>query len=331
MTELVSILIPAYNSEKWISDTIKSAINQDWANKEVIVVNDGSTDNTLSVVKSFASKTVKVVTQENSGASAARNKALSIAQGDYIQWLDADDLLAPDKISQQLKNSEHGADSRILLSSAWGKFFSLPNRAQFKKNNLWQDLDPIDWIIIKFTENTFMANSSWLFSRKLIDLTGAWDERLSLDDDGEYACRAVLKAERVKFVANAKCYYRVDNVGSQSFMKTNKALHSQFLSMHLCIKHLKQVEDTERTSQASLKFLNDYYSFFFPDHPTLAKSICDLATTLGGELNTPNERYHNILLNILIGPSRAKIFKHTYNRHKLIGLKFLEKFLHHHN
>src|SRR5437588_1977285 len=99
MSDLVSILIPAYNAERWIRQSILSAINQTWDRKEIIVVDDGSTDLTLSVAKSLESKSVKVVTQINAGACKARNKALSLAQGDFIQWLDADDLLHPEKIA----------------------------------------------------------------------------------------------------------------------------------------------------------------------------------------------------------------------------------------
>src|SRR6266576_6242361 len=101
MAPLVSILIPAYNAERWIADTINSALAQTWPRKEIIVVDDGSEDQTLWVSRQFASKNVSVVTQENRGASAARNKAFELCQGDYIQWLDADDLLAPAKIAKQ--------------------------------------------------------------------------------------------------------------------------------------------------------------------------------------------------------------------------------------
>src|SRR5918996_6070506 len=87
---LVSILIPAFNAQDYIAETLKSAIEQTWEKKEIIVVDDGSRDQTLSVARQFASKTVSVVTQENQGAAAARNKALERCQGDYIQWLDAD-------------------------------------------------------------------------------------------------------------------------------------------------------------------------------------------------------------------------------------------------
>ncbi|MEO1560685.1 MAG: glycosyltransferase family 2 protein, partial [Cyanobacteria bacterium J06632_19] len=89
MTTLVSILIPAYNSEEWISETIDSAIAQTWSNIEIIIVDDGSKDNTLAVAKKYASTKIKVISQPNKGASAARNRALQEAQGDFIQYLDA--------------------------------------------------------------------------------------------------------------------------------------------------------------------------------------------------------------------------------------------------
>src|SRR5262249_6685849 len=106
MTPLVSILIPAYNAERWISDTIQSALDQTWKHKEIIIVDDGSQDNTLTIARRFASKDVLVTQQVNQGASAARNKTFSLCQGEFVQWLDADDLLSPDKIEKQVALSE---------------------------------------------------------------------------------------------------------------------------------------------------------------------------------------------------------------------------------
>src|SRR2546426_361681 len=199
MPHLVSILIPAYNAERWIADTIKSALSQTWVKKEIIVVDDGSSDNTLEIAKTFESKTVKVIAQRNMGACGARNRALTLAQGTYIQFLDADDLLAPDKISQQLKGRNNNSDARTLLTSAFGKFFFCQHRAQFRPDSLWQDLAPVDWILKKFMENVWMNPAAWLVSRRLTELAGPWDERLSPSgsDDGEYMCRLVARSEMV--------------------------------------------------------------------------------------------------------------------------------------
>jgi len=109
-------LIPAYNAEKWISETIESALSQTWPEKEIIIVDDGSKDNTLLVAKKYQSKRVRIISQQNKGASAARNAALKSAQGDYIQWLDADDLLAPNKITAQMRYAEEGGKGLNLFS-----------------------------------------------------------------------------------------------------------------------------------------------------------------------------------------------------------------------
>ena len=110
MSPLVSILIPAYNAEPWIADTINSALRQTWPRKEIIVVDDGSRDQTLQIARQFASEDVSVVTQENQGAAAARNKALQLCQGDYVQWLDADDLLSREKVTGQMAAAQECQD-----------------------------------------------------------------------------------------------------------------------------------------------------------------------------------------------------------------------------
>src|SRR6202007_3446728 len=86
MRPLVSILIPAYNAEEWIADTLRSAIAQTWEPKEIIVVDDGSTDRTPAIARQFESAQLRVVTQKNQGAAASRNAAYSLSKGDFIQY-----------------------------------------------------------------------------------------------------------------------------------------------------------------------------------------------------------------------------------------------------
>src|SRR5437879_8920231 len=131
MKPVLSILIPAFNVQEWMADKIKSAIGQTWQRKEIIIVDDGSIDQTFSIARQFVSKELNVVTQQNQGAAAARNKAFCLCQGDYVQWLDADDLLAADKIAQQMAVGEDCGDRRALLSGSWVRFVYRANRAKF--------------------------------------------------------------------------------------------------------------------------------------------------------------------------------------------------------
>src|SRR6516162_381108 len=116
MDPLVSILIPAYNAGEALAETVESALAQTWPNKEIIVVDDGSKDSTLSIARQFASRGVTVITQKNQGAAATRNNALAASRGDFIQWLDADDLLVPEKITKQMQALEQCGNKRMLLS-----------------------------------------------------------------------------------------------------------------------------------------------------------------------------------------------------------------------
>lgn len=308
---LVSILIPAYNAERWIAYTIKSALSQTWTNKEIILVDDGSSDNTLDIAKQFQSKLVRVISQENRGACAARNKALTLAQGEHIQWLDADDLIAPDKITQQLKKNDIGQNTRILLSSAWGTFYFRHQKAKFIPNSLWQDLTPLEWLVIRFIENIWMPNAAWLVSRRLTELAGPWDERLIRDNDGEYFCRVVSASEKVKFVPDSKFYYRVGNFGSVSTNLSNKTLDSLFLSISLCINHLRSLEDNEKTRDACVKYLQNRLSYFYPEKLEILEKANELAQGLGGNLLPPKESWKFILFRKIFGWKMAKNVKKT--------------------
>lgn len=111
----VSILIPAYNAERWLSECIESALNQTHGDVEVIVVSDGSTDGTLELARNWASQGVRVYDQANAGACAARNMALAKATGEFVKFLDADDILSPDAIAVQLDAlQEYSGDSWIV-------------------------------------------------------------------------------------------------------------------------------------------------------------------------------------------------------------------------
>src|SRR5438046_10172982 len=131
---------------------------------ESIIEDDVFTDQTLAVASRFESSNVKVVRQANAGASAARNHALSLCQGAYVQWLDADDLLECNKIAKQLEVAI-GHGSRTLLSSAWGRFMYRPRKARFVPTALWCDLPPVEWVLRKLQEKACIQPAHWLVSR----------------------------------------------------------------------------------------------------------------------------------------------------------------------
>jgi glycosyltransferase involved in cell wall biosynthesis len=286
MEPLVSILVPAYNAEAWIEETLNSALRQTWSQKEIIVVDDGSTDKTLSIAQKFSDKGVRVLSQKNRGASAARNHAFSACHGDYIQWLDSDDILAPDKIARQMEFAVSSGNKYLLLSSEWGRFLYRAKRAEFTPTKLWDDLSPLEWLIHKMSKNIWMQPGSWLVSRELTEAAGSWDVRLTFDDDGEYFCRVLLKSQGVKFIRGAKIFYRVSNPASLStFNNSDKKRESAWLSIRLHIQYLRQLEDSERTRQVALTYLQTWLPVFEPDRTDIIQQIQELAFTLGGQVN----------------------------------------------
>ena len=303
MPALVSILIPAYNAERWLGETIESAMAQSWRNKEIIVVDDGSSDSTLRVAKSFDSTLVKVISQPNAGAAGARNRALAEAQGDYIQWLDADDLLAPDKLELQLAG---GAAPEILLSSSFGCFYYRPEKARFHASSLWQDSEPVQWFLRKYNDDVYMAPSTWLVSRLLTEKAGLWDERLTLNDDGEYFARVVAACKKVRFVPEAKSYYRQVNTSSISKTINHRTLRSLFTSYTLCIGYLLALEESERTRAAAVHLLQNNLIYFYSEEKELLEEINSLAQGLGGTLSAPCLGWKHRLIRKLFGWRAAK-------------------------
>lgn len=307
MKPLVSILIPAYNAEEWIAETLKSAIAQTWEPKEIIVVDDGSKDRTAAVAQEFASRGVQVVTQPNQGAAAARNKAFAVSTGAYIQWLDADDLLAPDKVASQMAALAPWDNKRTLASGGWGQFLYRASRAQFIPTPLWCSLSPTEWLLRKMSLNLHMQTGTWLVSRELTEAAGPWDTRLLGDDDGEYFCRILLASDAIRFVPEAKVFYRMAGTTSLSYIgQSNKKIDAQFRSMLLHIGYLRSLEDSERVRAGCVAYLQNWLMHFFPDRPDIVQQAQKLAQELGGSIRIPEASWKYAWIHSLFGPAVAK-------------------------
>ena len=250
-----------------------------------------------------------MVTQKQQGAAAARNKAMSMSRGDYIQWLDADDLLAPDKITRQMNARRQNESERVLLSSAWGKFIYRHNRAEFTPTELWRDLSPVEWLLRKMGQNVFMQTSSWLVSRELTEAAGPWDTRLLSDDDGEYFCRILLASDGVRFVPEAKVYYRGPGLAFRSLSyigQSTRKIDAHWLSVQLHIGYLRSLEESDRAREACLNFLRTCQIDFYPERLDIVKQAEEMAKDLGGQLGTPGLSWKYSWIKTAFGWSIAK-------------------------
>ncbi|HEY9851383.1 MAG TPA: glycosyltransferase family A protein [Leptolyngbyaceae cyanobacterium] len=281
MTPLVSIIIPCYNAEFWIAETLQSALSQTWQSKEIIVVDDGSTDKSLAIIRKFNSPQVKVIVQKNIGASSARNRALKEAQGDFIQYLDADDLLAPDKIERQVQLLKNG-NSDCVAAGEWARFLNSPKEAKILPQAVWNDMLPVDWLICSWKGGGMMPIHAWLVPHTIAQKAGIWNEQLSLNDDGEYFFRVVLASQGVKFCPGAKSYYRSEVKGSLSRKMSPSALASAFLSIELCTQHLLAREDSYRIRHSCAAAYQRFIYLAYPDVPELVQKAEAQVKLLGG-------------------------------------------------
>ena len=304
---LVSILIPSFNAEAWIADTLRSATAQTWPNKEIIVVDDGWSDRTVAIASKFESDGVRIVRQRNQGAAAARNAGLSLSRGEYIQWLDADDLLAPDKIARQMEVFKTLPNKRVVLSSSFGLFKYRYYRATFSPTSLWRDLSTVDWLLCKLGQNAYMQTATWLVPREVSEKAGPWNTQLLGDDDGEYFCRILMASDGVRFVPEAKVYYRAPWVGTLSYIgQSNRKLDAHWRSMQLHIGYLRSLEDTPRARQACFQYLQNCFIYFYPERSDIVEEMQSLAEELGGRLETPRLSWKYSWMQKTLGWKPAK-------------------------
>ncbi len=285
MKPLVSILIPCHNAAPWLAETLKSALGQTWPNTEIILIDDGSTDDSLLVASQFDHPHLRIIAQRNQGAAATRNLALDISQGDVIQFLDADDVLAPDKIEQQMALLEKHPG--YLISGAWARFHRHPQEANFTSEPLWQDMAPVDWLVCAWSGNWMMHPAAWLVPRSLIQAAEPWQESLSLNDDGEYFARVILASRGIRFCSTARSYYRSGNCNSLSGRKTTAAWASQYRALALQSQHLLAAEDSDRTRQVCANLMQRFIYEVFPAVPSLRNLAARQVRQLGGATERP--------------------------------------------
>lgn len=262
MSQLVSIIIPCYNAAAWLPEAVESALAQTHLQREIIVIDDGSSDGSLAIARSYAGRGVQVYAQPNRGAAAARNHGLSAAGGDFVQFLDADDVLAPDKIARQLTQLQK-APARSVASGEWARFHTSPSTAVFRPEPAWRDLSALDFLCLHYDEGWMMPPIAWLSPRALLDEAGPWREDLTLNDDGEYFCRVLLRSAGIVFTSGARAYYRSGLPGSLSRRSDPVALRSLVRSIKANTGALLAAENSARirrtAANAWLRLAHDIY------------------------------------------------------------------------
>jgi glycosyltransferase involved in cell wall biosynthesis len=310
MMPLVSILIPCYNAAPWVAATIESALAQSWSRCEIIVVDDGSRDESLAIARSFESRGVTVISQPNRGASAARNRALSHARGEFIQFLDADDILSRDKISLQIALLAT-SPARSVSSCRWVRFVESPQDADHVEQPNFHNLSGVEFLQLFYETGAMMQPAAWLCPRTLLDEAGPWDESLSLNDDGEYFARVILRASGIMFCRAATVFYRSALPQSLSRRRDAAAMASLYRASSSIITGLLTANASARTRAAAAYGWKWSAFELYPEAPALSRQAWRRCGELGGSLRPfpAGRRFH--LISRWIGWRLAKRLRPT--------------------
>jgi glycosyltransferase involved in cell wall biosynthesis len=206
MTGRVSVVIPCFNAETTVGDAIESALAQTWRDIEVVVIDDGSNDGSADILRGFGNR-ILAEFGPNLGASAARNRGTALATGGYIQYLDADDLLAPEAIESRLRAlEESGAD---VAYSDWQRFETSADGSRSLGEVVVQRIDDIDPDPEIACATSFWAPpAALLYRRRVVDAIGGWNERLPVIQDARFLFEAARRGGRFVHVPGVSAFYR---------------------------------------------------------------------------------------------------------------------------
>lgn len=204
MKPIVSAIIPNYNYARYVGEAVESALNQTYQPLEVILVDDGSSDNSLEVIRGFGDR-IRIVSQENAGVSAARNNGVRLAGGQLVAFLDADDIWHPQKIEKQVERFRQ--DSKLgLVHVGVREIDALGNELRRRLDGLEGKVS--DELLL-FNRSVILGGGSGLMvSREAFNEAGGFDLRLSTSADWDLCYRVTSRYE-TGFIPEVLLDYRM--------------------------------------------------------------------------------------------------------------------------
>ncbi len=273
---LVSIIVPCYNAERFLGETLESAFAQTYPQTEIIVIDDGSTDGTPNLIRSYADR-LRAEFGPNRGASAARNRGTALARGEFIQYLDADDLLMPDAVEQRVSALQtSGAD---VAYSDWERLvevepglFDVRERIVRRIEDVHPDLE------IALITNFWAPPAAVTYRRTIIEKIGDWKEWLPVIQDARFIQDAGLAGGRFAYAPGIGARYRVHNGASLS-RRSNAAFVSDVFRNTCDLQAIFEARGEMNPEQRrALAQIYDYTarSLFFHDQAAFRNCVARL-------------------------------------------------------
>lgn len=199
----VTVGIPCYNAARWIAEAIRSALDQREVEVEVIVVDDGSADDSAAIARNFGER-VKVIAGGHQGANHARNLVLQNATGEWVQFLDADDCLEPAKVITQLRESHDGRDADVIYSPVWVETWTADSSSRTASES-----SPEADIFTQWIRWHIPQTGGCLWRREALARLGGWKEGQPCCQEHELYLRALMAGLRFVFAPTPGAVYRI--------------------------------------------------------------------------------------------------------------------------
>jgi glycosyltransferase involved in cell wall biosynthesis len=207
----ISVIIPCFNARAWIASTLDSVIDQRLADLEIIVVDDGSTDGSAQLVAD-AFRDVRLIRTENGGASRARNVGTRVARGQFIQFLDADDLLAPGKLESQLEVL--AATNADIAYGDWRELHAGTSGSIVPGRLVAREIE--GETAIALLTDFWCPPAAYLFRRSIVDRVDGWNEQQAVVEDVRFVLECALRGASFVYCGGIAASYRVHTSDSLS-------------------------------------------------------------------------------------------------------------------
>lgn len=248
--DLVSIVIPVFNRENVLRETLDSVSSQTYKNWECLIIDDGSDDNSLGIMEFYSNNDNRFIihkrpSYKKKGASSCRNIGLENAKGKFIQFLDSDDIISSNKIENQVKDFKSLNITNSIGICAWGKFHTIENLQENLKIGLksYKCFSEGYELMNSFgINNEFLPLHSYLIPKGTIQLAGMWNEELTNNDDGEYITRILLNSRKVFFSNKCLVYYRTNENFSLSNLNNDDKIISLINSWKIIEGSIKRIK-----------------------------------------------------------------------------------------
>lgn len=251
MSPLITIIIPIFNREHLIKETLDAVLKQTYKNWECILIDDGSVDASVKIAKEYANsdnrfKVLQRSERRRKGAATCRNIGIENSNGSYIQFLDSDDLLESNKLESQISKLNK-SDNYTLSTCKWGRLDKgMEHPKKYEKLPIYKDFkNPSHLLKIFGTKETFFPVHCYLTPIQLINKAGKWNEELTINDDGEYFSRVLLKAEQIIFDDHTYAIYRSGSGNRLSQTETNEQIRQYIKSWNSIDESIQMALETK--------------------------------------------------------------------------------------